>query len=81
MNLTPVWFALAAAAGNLVGAVAVIRALRRELRLIDACLAFGAGFMLAVALLGMLPEVMADGMGGAGYVLAGYLAVHLAQFE
>lgn len=79
MSLTPVWFAVAAAGGNLVGAVAVIRALRRELRLIDACLAFGAGFMLAVALLGVLPEVMAGGIGGAGYVLAGYLAVHLAQ--
>jgi ZIP family zinc transporter/zinc and cadmium transporter len=35
--------------------------------------------MLAVALLGVLPEVMADGIGGAGYVLAGYLAVHFAQ--
>ena len=79
MTPTPLAFALAAAAGNLVGAVAVIRALRRELRVIDACLAFGAGFMLAVAVLGVLPEVMADGPGAAGYVLAGYLAVHLAQ--
>jgi ZIP family zinc transporter/zinc and cadmium transporter len=79
MSLTPLWFALAAAAGNLIGAMAVIRALRRELRLIDACLAFGAGFMLAVALLGVLPEVMKAGVGGAVYVLAGYLAVHLAQ--
>jgi ZIP family zinc transporter/zinc and cadmium transporter len=76
---TPILFALAAAAGNLVGAVAVVRALRRELRVIDACLAFGAGFMLAVAVLGMLPEVMAAGPGAAAYVLAGYLAVHLAQ--
>jgi zinc transporter ZupT len=72
-------FALAAAAGNLVGAIAVVRSLRRELRLIDACLAFGAGFMVAVSVLGVLPEVMADGAGAAGYVLAGYLAVHLAQ--
>ncbi|HYC32899.1 MAG TPA: ZIP family metal transporter [Gemmatimonadales bacterium] len=79
MSPTPLGFALAAAAGNLIGAVAVVRALRRELRAIDACLAFGAGFMLAVALLGVLPEVMQDGLGGAGYVLAGYLAVHLAQ--
>ena len=79
MSPTPLAFALAAALGNLIGAVAVIRSLRRELRLIDACLAFGAGFMLAVAVLGVLPEVMADGAEGAGYVLAGYLAVHLAQ--
>lgn len=72
-------FALAAALGNLVGALAVVRHLKRELRLIDACLAFGAGFMLAVAVLGVLPEVMADGPAAAGYVLAGYFAVHLAQ--
>jgi zinc and cadmium transporter len=35
--------------------------------------------MLSVAVLGVLPEVMADGTAAAGYVLAGYLAVHLAQ--
>jgi ZIP family zinc transporter/zinc and cadmium transporter len=72
-------FALAAAAGNLVGALAVVRSLRRELRAIDACLAFGAGFMLAVAVLGVLPEVMAEGPDAGLYVLAGYMAVHLAQ--
>ncbi len=77
--MTTYWFALAAALGNMAGAVAVVRSLRRELRVIDACLAFGAGFMLAVAVLGVLPEVLRDGQGGALYVLAGYLAVHLAQ--
>jgi zinc and cadmium transporter len=77
--VTPLAFALAAALGNLAGAVAVVRHLRRELRLIDACLAFGAGFMLAVAVLGMLPEVLRQGADGAAYVLGGYLAVHLAQ--
>jgi zinc and cadmium transporter len=77
--VSPVVFAIAAALGNLAGALAVVRSLRRELRLIDACLAFGAGFMLAVALLGVLPEVLRDGRDGALYVLAGYFAVHLAQ--
>lgn len=77
--MTPVAFALAAALGNLAGALAVIRHLRRELRLIDACLAFGAGFMLAVAVLGVLPEVLRQGPGGALFVLLGYMAVHLAQ--
>jgi zinc and cadmium transporter len=77
--VTPFAFALAAALGNLAGALAVVRHLRRELRLIDACLAFGAGFMLAVAVLGVLPEVLKEGAGGAAYVLGGYLAVHLAQ--
>ena len=77
--MTPFWFALAAALGNMAGAVAVVRSLRRELRVIDACLAFGAGFMLAVAVLGVLPEVLRADEGGALYVLTGYLAVHLAQ--
>jgi ZIP family zinc transporter/zinc and cadmium transporter len=72
-------FALAAALGNMAGAVAVVRSLRRELRVIDACLAFGAGFMLAVAVLGVLPEVLRQGEGEALWVLTGYLAVHLAQ--
>ena len=77
--MSPLGFALAAALGNLAGALAVVRSLRRELRLIDGCLGFGAGFMLAVAVLGVLPEVLRDGQEGAIYVLAGYLAVHLAQ--
>ena len=77
--MTPLAFALAAALGNVAGALAVVRHLRRELRLIDACLAFGAGFMLAVAVLGVLPEVLRQGTSGAVYVLGGYLAVHLAQ--
>jgi zinc transporter ZupT len=70
---------VAAALGNVLGAVAVVRHLRRGLRFIDACLAFGAGFMLAVTMLGVLPEVLRDSSSAAIYVLAGYVAVHLAQ--
>jgi len=84
--VSPLGFALAAAAGNVLGAIVVVRHVRRELRVIDAGIAFGAGFMLAVALLGVLPEVFRGaGPGGAGaataagYVLAGYLLVHVAQ--
>jgi zinc transporter ZupT len=77
--VSPFGFALAAAAGNLVGALAVVRHLRRGLRFIDACLAFGAGFMLAVTVLGVFPEVVRTSPGAALYVLVGYFAVHLAQ--
>lgn len=77
--MNPLGFALAAALGNVVGAVAVVRHLRRGLRLIDACIAFGAGFMLAVTVLGVLPEVLAGSASAALYVLLGYFAVHLAQ--
>ncbi len=77
--MSPLVFALAAALGNVAGALAVVRGERRSLRFIDACLAFGAGFMLAVATLGVLPEVMRTSPSAAVYVLGGYLAVHLAQ--
>ena len=77
--MTAVLFALAAAAGNLVGALAVVRHERRSLQAIEGGLAFGAGFMLAVALLGVLPEVLHNSRDAALFVLAGYLAVHLAQ--
>ncbi len=77
--MSPLAFAAAAALGNVVGALAVVRHLRRELRLIDACLAFGAGFMLAVTVLGVLPEVLNDSSSAPFYVLLGYFAVHVAQ--
>jgi zinc and cadmium transporter len=77
--MTPFLFALAAALGNVVGALVVVRHLRQGLRLIEGCLAFGAGFMLAVTLLGVLPEVFRESSAAPLYVLAGYLAVHLAQ--
>ena len=77
--MNPIGFAVVAALGNVVGALAVVRHERRSLQFIEACLAFGAGFMLAVAVLGVMPEVLRDSGGAAIYVLLGYLAVHLAQ--
>ncbi len=70
---------MAAALGNIVGALAVVRHERRSLQAIEAGLAFGAGFMLSVAVLGVMPEVLRDTSSPALYVLFGYLAVHLAQ--
>jgi zinc and cadmium transporter len=77
--MTPFAFAAAAALGNVVGALAVVRHLKRGLRLIDGCLAFGAGFMLAVTVLGVLPEVFDGSTAAPLCVLLGYFAVHLAQ--
>jgi ZIP family zinc transporter/zinc and cadmium transporter len=77
--VSPLVFAVAAALGNVAGALAVVRHERRSLRVIEACLAFGAGFMLAVAVLGVMPQVLAESNTEALYVLLGYLAVHLAQ--
>jgi zinc and cadmium transporter len=77
--VSPLGFALAAAAGNVVGALAVVRHLKRSLHAIDLGIAFGAGFMIAVALLGVMPEVFRGGADAGIYVLLGYLGVHVAQ--
>lgn len=77
--MSPLAFAVAAALGNVVGALAVVRHLRRGLRLIDGCIAFGAGFMMAVTVLGVLPVVVGASSNAVILVLLGYFAVHLAQ--
>jgi ZIP family zinc transporter/zinc and cadmium transporter len=73
-------YAVVAALGNVVGALAVTRRATRELVLIEHFVAFGAGFMLAVAIVEVLPEAFArSGAAAPALVLAGYLAVHLTQ--
>jgi zinc and cadmium transporter len=73
-------YALVAALGNVVGALAVTRRAARGLALIEHFVAFGAGFMLAVALMELLPEAFArSGTAAPALVLAGYLAVHFTQ--
>ncbi len=78
--MNPVILGLLAAAGNVIGAVVVVRHLQRGLDLIEALIAFGAGFMLAVVLVGVLPEVFHGGAVLPGlFVFAGYFGVHLSQ--
>ncbi len=73
-------YALIAAAGNVLGALAVTRRAVRELRVIELLVAFGAGFMLSVAIVELLPEALSrSGSVAPALVLAGYLAVHLTQ--
>ena len=73
-------YALVAAAGNVIGALAVTRRAVRELRVIELLVAFGAGFMLSVAIVELLPEGFArSGRLAPALVLLGYLAVHLTQ--
>lgn len=76
--MSPVGFAVLAALGNVLGAVVVVRHARRGMRVIELCVAFGAGFMASAVILGMLPEAFAR-PDAPLYVLAGFLAVHLAQ--
>ena len=79
--MTALTYALVAALGNIVGGLAVTRGARQSLRFIEGLLAFGAGFMLAVALVEILPEAYAlmGPSSAALYVLIGYLLVHLTQ--
>lgn len=73
-------YALVAAAGNVLGALAVTRRAVRELRIIELLVAFGAGFMLSVAIVELLPAALSrSGAAAPGLVLVGYLAVHLTQ--
>jgi zinc and cadmium transporter len=73
-------YALFAAAGNVIGALAVTRRAARGLVVIEHFVAFGAGFMLSVAIVELLPAALSrSGNAAPGLVLAGYLAVHLTQ--
>ncbi len=77
--MTALLFALIAALGNIAGGYAVVRHERRSVAVIELFVAFGAGFMIAVALLEVAPEALARRTDAAIYILLGYLAVHLAQ--
>jgi zinc transporter ZupT len=73
-------YAIAAALANVLGALAVVRHAGRSLKLIEHSVAFGAGYMLAVCLVEIVPEALARGGPSAPLlVLVGYLAVHLTQ--
>ncbi|HXV86664.1 MAG TPA: ZIP family metal transporter, partial [Gemmatimonadales bacterium] len=79
--MTPaLWYSLVAALGNVLGGVTVVRGQRLGLRFIEGLVAFGAGFMISVALVEILPEALErGGAGAAGFALLGYLLVHLSQ--
>lgn len=71
-------FAAVAALANVVGGLIVTASARRSRSVLGMLVAFGAGFMLAVALLEMLPHALRVEQGITA-VLVGYLAVHLTQ--
>ena len=73
-------YAAAAAGANLLGAAAVLGRSRWSMRALDVMLAFAAGFMIAVALIDLLPAALTRGGHVAAVVaLGGYLAVHITQ--
>jgi ZIP family zinc transporter/zinc and cadmium transporter len=78
--MTPLLYALAAAAANLAGAAAVTWRAAWSMRALETVIALAAGFMISVALLDMLPQAYATGgTTAAAVALGGFLAVHLTQ--
>ncbi|MEX0912183.1 MAG: ZIP family metal transporter [Gemmatimonadota bacterium] len=76
---TALLYALVAAVANVGGGLLITTASPRGIRAQRLLLGFGAGFMLAVAFLAMLPHALEDAANGALGVLAGYLLVHVTQ--
>src|SRR5260221_12041775 len=73
-------YALVAAAGNVLGALAVTRRAVRELRVIELLVAFGAGFMLSVSIVELLPAALArSGPVPPALAPLAYPAVHLTK--
>ncbi len=74
------WYAIVAGFGNVMGGWVAVRGAKAGLKIISGFVAFGAGFMLSVAFVEVLPEAFERGGGEAAlFVLLGYLLVHLSQ--
>ena len=80
MRRAELLYAMAAAAANLLGALAVTSGARWGVRALDLTIAFAAGFLVSVAFLDLFPEaVRQTGDQAAVVALGAYLLVHLTQ--
>ena len=78
--MNPVVYAGIAAAGNLLGALALTTRAAWSRRTLEFVLAFSAGFLVAVSLGELVPEAVArGGVGAGGWMLTGFVLVHLTQ--
>jgi zinc and cadmium transporter len=76
---TALWYALIAAGATLLGGVVIVASVRAARVALRPLMGFGAGFMLATVIVGMVPHALEDGARGAAGILIGYLLVHLTQ--
>jgi ZIP family zinc transporter/zinc and cadmium transporter len=77
---TELLYAIAAAAANLLGALAVTSRVGWTLRALDAILSFAAGFLVSVSVIDLLPGAIAkSGTNGAIAALVAYVLVHITQ--
>lgn len=79
MTAPALLYALLAALANVAGGLLITRASPTGIRAQRMLLGFGAGFMLAVAMLAMLPHAIEESASAGIAVLIGYLLVHLTQ--
>ncbi|MDB4876238.1 MAG: zinc/iron permease [Gemmatimonadetes bacterium] len=80
MTPSPLLYGVAAAAANVLGAVAVATRTKWSVRALDAILSFAAGFLISVALVDLFPDSIAvAGPIAPAIVLAAYVTVHLTQ--
>jgi len=79
-SFAAIGWAVVAACGNVIGAVAITSRKRWSAEALTTMIAFSAGFMVSVALVDMVPEAIAHNGASAGWIiLCGYLLVHLTQ--
>ncbi|MEO7084437.1 MAG: ZIP family metal transporter [Gemmatimonadaceae bacterium] len=80
MNSAALWYGVAAAVANVLGAIAVTSHDRWSVRALDAMLSFAAGFLISVSLVDLFPDsIKAVGPIAPAVVLGSYLLVHLTQ--
>lgn len=73
-------YGLAAAAANILGAIAVTSRATRSVRALDGMLSFAAGFLISVSVIDLFPDaIQVAGRVAPLVVLASYVAVHLTQ--
>ena len=79
MSHAALWYALAAAAANILGALAVTSRKAWSIRALDAVLSLAAGFLISVSLVDLLPTAVAASANAPVIALAAYMLVHLTQ--
>jgi zinc transporter ZupT len=72
-------YAVIAGAATIAGGVVIITGWRGGRRVQRLLIGFGAGYMLAVAFMAMLPHAFEGGPSAAVAALLGYLLIHLTQ--
>jgi ZIP family zinc transporter/zinc and cadmium transporter len=73
-------YGVAAAAANILGALAVTSRTSWSLRALDAILSFAAGFLIAVSTIDLIPEsIRLGGASAPAIILGAYVLVHITQ--